>query len=101
MKIYTKKLLVQNNMKHSIIFTGVVGLALPAARPIYYDLACFVLIWQFTTYYTNTLNGFITTNYQTINFPTLRENLDSTLKHSYPFVTQPYRLYVICNGASI
>ena len=38
----------------------------------------------------NTLNGFIATmlNYQTINLFTWKENLDSTLKHSYPFVAQ-------------
>ena len=34
------------------------------------------------------ISGFIMlTIYQTINLPTRRENLDSTLKCSYPFVT--------------
>ena len=36
--------------KHSVICTGVVALASPAARTINYHLVCFVLIWQFRMY---------------------------------------------------
>ena len=53
---------------NSVIYTGVVGLASPAARTINYHLTTLL-------------------NYHTINLPTRRQNLDSTLKCSYPFVT--------------
>ena len=35
--------------KQSVICTGVVALASPAARTINYHLVCFALIWQFST----------------------------------------------------
>ena len=39
----------RTTQKHSIICTGVVALASPAARTINYHLVCFLLIWQFST----------------------------------------------------
>ena len=62
----------------------------PSARTINYHLACFMLIWQFSTitYYYRQTQWIVTMlNYQTINLPTERENLGITFKHSYPFVT--------------
>ena len=82
-RVYTNeqhKTLITGMVQHknNVICTGVVGLASPAARTINYNWAYFMLM--------NTLNDFIATmlNYQTI---TWKENLDSTLKRSYPFVT--------------
>ena len=85
----------QHQRKHSIICTGVVGLVSPAASTIKLPLSVLC---------TNTaLNGFIATmlNYQTINIPIWRDNLDSALKRFYPFVGSLYRLHVIHNGVSI
>ena len=57
----------------------------PAARTINYHLVQFSI----KAYILNGfVSGFIMLNYVSkINLPTRRENLDSTLKRSYPFVT--------------
>ena len=81
----------RTTLKYSVICTGVMELALPTARTINYHLVCFALMAIWHVLYTNTWNGFIATTLKlyisTINLPTWRENLDSTLKRSYPFVT--------------
>ena len=38
----------RTTQKQSVICTGVVALASPAARTINYHLVCFMLIWQFS-----------------------------------------------------
>ena len=67
--------------KHKVICAGVVALA----RTINYHLVCLALIWEISTRPIDLiiLNGF----FSGLNLPTWRENLDSILKRSYPFVT--------------
>ena len=52
-----------------------------------------------TKYFQTTVPNGIMLNYQTINKPIRRDNLDSSLKRPYPFVGSFYRLHVIHNGA--